>query len=48
MDNLDNLRKEIDHIDKELIKLFEKRIENVLRIGEYMGVHLPYLINSLC
>lgn len=35
MNKLDNLRKEIDDIDKELIKLFEKRIQNVLRIGEY-------------
>lgn len=32
---MDNLRKEIDCIDKELIKLFEKRMEKVLEIAEY-------------
>ncbi len=32
---MDNLRKEIDCIDKELIKLFEKRMEKVLRIAKY-------------
>ncbi|MCT4507368.1 MAG: prephenate dehydratase [Tepidibacter sp.] len=32
---MDNLRKEIDCIDKELIRLFEKRMEKVLSIVKY-------------
>ncbi|MTI71679.1 MAG: chorismate mutase [Firmicutes bacterium] len=35
MDSLDKLREDIDLIDKELIKLFEKRIEKVYEIAEY-------------
>ena len=33
--NLDELRLEIDKIDDELIKLFEKRMEVSAKIGEY-------------
>ncbi len=32
---MDNLRNDIDCIDKELIKLFEKRMEKVLEIAKY-------------
>lgn len=35
MDNLEKLRKEIDDIDKELMELFEQRMERVIKIGEY-------------
>lgn len=35
MDNLDNLRQEIDEIDAELVKLFERRMEKSLQIAEY-------------
>ena len=41
---LENLRIQIDEIDKEMIKLFEKRMEIVSKIGEYKKVHnLPIL-----
>lgn len=33
--NLDDLRKDIDKIDKELIKLFEKRMDVATKIAEY-------------
>jgi len=33
--NLDNLREEIDKIDKEMISLFQKRMDIVIKIGEY-------------
>jgi monofunctional chorismate mutase len=35
MDDLEQLRKEIDQIDEKMVELFEKRIEIVLKIGEY-------------
>ncbi|GAA3654161.1 chorismate mutase [Asaccharospora irregularis] len=35
MEYLEKLRSEIDDIDRELIKLFEKRIDIVLKIGDY-------------
>lgn len=35
MEYLEKLRSEIDGIDRELIKLFEKRIDIVLKIGDY-------------
>lgn len=35
MEYLEKLRSEIDGIDRELIKLFEKRIDVVLKIGDY-------------
>lgn len=34
MDDLDNLRQEIDEIDAELVKLFERRMEKSLQIAE--------------
>ena len=33
--NLDDLRKDIDKVDKELIKLFEKRMDVATKIAEY-------------
>lgn len=35
MNNLDYLRNEIDKIDSEMIKLFEKRMEVVYKVAEY-------------
>lgn len=35
MEYLEKLRSEIDDIDRELTKLFEKRIDTVLKIGDY-------------
>lgn len=35
MNDLDNLRKQIDEIDTELVKLFERRMEKSLQIAEY-------------
>jgi len=35
LDNLDYLRDEIDKVDSEMIKLFEKRMEVVYKIAEY-------------
>ncbi|MCT4607443.1 MAG: chorismate mutase [Marinisporobacter sp.] len=42
MDDLDKLRNEIDYIDEEMVKLFEKRMETVLKIAEYKKrKHMP-------
>ena len=35
MGNLEDYRKEIDSIDKELISLFEKRMNVAIKVGEY-------------
>lgn len=35
MDKLDNYRKEIDEIDEEIVNLFEKRMETVLKVAKY-------------
>ncbi|GAA0076852.1 prephenate dehydratase [Clostridium sp. CTA-5] len=35
MEGLDDYRKSIDEIDKEIIELFEKRMDVVLKVGEY-------------
>lgn len=35
MDELKKYRKEIDNIDKELVRNFEKRMEVVLKVAEY-------------
>ncbi|WP_432662902.1 chorismate mutase [Wukongibacter baidiensis] len=35
MNELDRLRVDIDKIDRELVALFEKRMETVIKIGEY-------------
>lgn len=44
MNELDNYRQEIDAIDQELTRLFEQRLETVLKVGEYKKEHqLPVL-----
>lgn len=35
MDDISNMRAEIDSIDEKLVELFEKRMETVLEIAEY-------------
>ena len=35
MGNLEDYRREIDSIDKELIALFEKRMNVAIKVGEY-------------
>jgi monofunctional chorismate mutase len=39
MSELDNYRREIDQIDEQLTKLFEARMETVLKVGEYKKEH---------
>ncbi|MCM8711599.1 prephenate dehydratase [Clostridium sp. SYSU_GA19001] len=39
MDDLSKLREEIDSVDKDLVRLFEKRMEYVLKIAEYKKQH---------
>lgn len=46
MNELENLRKEIDEVDKELVKLFEKRMEVVLKIVEYKKANDIPIFNS--
>lgn len=47
MSELDQYRVEIDLIDQELTALFEKRLEAVLKVGEYKKTHqLPILDTS--
>lgn len=47
MSELDGYRKEIDAIDQELTALFEKRLETVLKVGEYKKKQdLPILDSS--
>ena len=44
MNELDHYREEIDGIDQELTRLFEKRLETVLKVGQYKKEHqLPVL-----
>nr|WP_307897671.1 chorismate mutase [Clostridium botulinum] len=38
MDDLKELRKEIDLIDNKLISLFQKRMEAVLKVAEYKKI----------
>lgn len=47
MDKLELLRKEIDDIDGQLVELFEKRMETVLKVGAYKTkMNLPILNES--
>ena len=47
MENLDSLRVNIDKIDTELTKLFEKRMETVLKIGKYkIDNNIPVVDNK--
>lgn len=44
MSELDRYREDIDLIDQKLTTLFEKRMETVLKVGEYKKSHdLPIL-----
>lgn len=44
MNELDQYRKEIDEIDQELTRLFELRLNTVLKVGRYKKQHnLPVL-----
>lgn len=44
MDKIENIRKEIDSVDQELVKLFEKRMNLVLEIKKYKSENsLPIL-----
>ncbi len=44
MNELEHYRKEIDEIDQELTRLFERRLTTVLKVGEYKKQHaLPVL-----
>lgn len=44
MNELEQYRKEIDAIDKELTRLFELRLNTVLKVGRYKQQHdLPVL-----
>lgn len=46
MANLDDYRSEIDKIDKEMIKLFEKRMNTAYLIGKYKEEHNLPVLNS--
>lgn len=46
MSELENLRNSIDKIDKELVALFEKRMETVLRVAEYKKNNGLEIFNS--
>lgn len=46
MDDLKTLRKEIDNIDGELVDLFERRMEIVLKISEYKKENNIPILNS--
>lgn len=44
MSELDQYRKDIDAIDQELTRLFESRLNTVLKVGQYKKEHdLPVL-----
>lgn len=44
--SLNKLREEIDFIDKELVKLFEKRLNVVEKIGEYKKKNLLPILDK--
>lgn len=46
MKDLEELREEIDSIDKQLVALFEKRIEAVLQVAEYKIKHSIPILNA--
>lgn len=46
MDNLDDLRNDIDCIDKKLVQLFEKRMEKVLDIAKYKKENNISILNA--
>ncbi|WP_300382303.1 chorismate mutase [Clostridium sp.] len=46
MNNLEQYRKEIDLIDKELITLFERRMDVVKKVGNYKKENNLEILNS--
>lgn len=46
MDELAKLRREIDDIDRQLVALFESRMDVVLRIGQYKRENKVPVLNS--
>jgi chorismate mutase / prephenate dehydratase len=46
MEDLSKLREDIDLIDSELVKLFEKRMETVLKVAEYKKANKMEILNS--
>ena len=39
LQNLDELRAEIDQIDKQMVELFQKRMEVCSRVSDYKRAH---------
>lgn len=46
MDGLEAIRREIDEIDKQLVGLFEKRMEQVQKVAEYKKKHNLPIFNA--
>lgn len=46
MEDLKKLRDDIDSIDKELIELFQKRMETVLKVAEYKKKNNVPILNA--
>ncbi|KEH98976.1 chorismate mutase [Clostridium massiliodielmoense] len=46
MDDLKKLRDDIDSIDRELIALFQKRMETVLKVAEYKKKNNIPILNA--
>ena len=46
MSKLEEYRKEIDSIDKELISLFERRMDVARKVGEYKKENNMEILNS--
>lgn len=47
MMDLDRLREEIDRIDKEIVELFEERMETVAKVSDYKAENNIPVLNSL-
>lgn len=47
MKNLEELRGEIDSIDRKIVELFEKRMELVSEVSDYKVKHKLPILNSL-
>jgi chorismate mutase/prephenate dehydratase len=46
MEDLNKLREDIDHIDSELVKLFETRMETVLKVAQYKQKNNIEILNT--
>lgn len=46
MDELAKLREEIDDIDRQLVELFESRMDVVIKIGQYKRKNKLPILNS--